>query len=249
MSGILDLLEQHFSNQPNMAVDNPAQMAADTGTDPSNWTQASQNKYSTGQQVLGGLANAMGSSAATLAGTPQGAPLVNVKAQKAPVAPIAAMGGGTIASPQQAQAAMAPLNQPIPQTQGSARPSVQLTMPAAPSYQLGASPQMVYSDENLKTNIAPTNPDDIEHFLNTLSPKSFDYKDQANGSRTEAGLLAQDLQKSKLGQSVVVKQPNGLAVDTAKLSPLLATVLSYKTQQLENKINDALLGLKQKGKK
>ena len=70
--------------------------------------------------------------------------------------------------------------------------------------------------------------------------KSFDYKDSRDGSHTEGGLLAQDLQKSKIGSSVVVRTPKGLAVDTAKLSPIMASIMSQKMRMLEDKIDRAL---------
>ena len=101
-------------------------------------------------------------------------------------------------------------------------------------------PQMVYSDESLKTNIKETSLPDIDQFIKSLTAKSFDYKDGKDGSHTEGGLMAQDLQKSKIGSSVVVKGPRGLAVDSAKLSPIVAAVMSQKVRSLEEKIDRAL---------
>jgi hypothetical protein len=106
----------------------------------------------------------------------------------------------------------------------------------------------VMSDKKLKTNIKKTMDADINDFLKSLTPQSFDYKDPMNGSRTEAGVMAQDLEKSKIGSSVIKETGKGKAIDTAKLAPLMAGIFSQKINELEQKVN-ASLDAKFKGKK
>lgn len=96
------------------------------------------------------------------------------------------------------------------------------------------------SDERLKENIKETSLPDIEQFIMTLTPKSYDYKNPAHGSHTEGGLMAQDLLKSKIGQTVVKQTKDGLMVDTNKLAPIMAAIFSSKINSLESKIDSAL---------
>jgi hypothetical protein len=124
-----------------------------------------------------------------------------------------------------------------PQAQFQAMPMPQRQPMMAPATPM---PQMVYSDVNLKTNISNTPMPEIDQFIKTITAKNFDYKDSRDGSHTEGGLMAQDLQKSKIGRSVVEETPHGLAVNTAKLSPIIASIMSQKVKSLESKIDAAL---------
>lgn len=261
MSGFWDLLEGHINNtmfQPTYTSfgggdfgghgasasygdETPAAQTPDANQD-------DKNKGPTaGQRVASGLANAFSGAGSTLAGVKQPPATYNIQqAQQRPGYGIVSPTGGVPATPEQAAVITAPLQQPMPSVQLT--PPQQVSPPSAPiypQYQLGQGPY-VYSDENLKTNIQPTNTLDIDQFINSLSPKSFDYIDPKYGSHTEAGTTTKDLKKSKIGQSVVKSTPAGEVVDVAKLAPLLATVFSYKTQQLEKSIADALSKLKGK---
>jgi len=74
------------------------------------------------------------------------------------------------------------------------------------------------SDENLKTDIAD-GADDIDEMLNGLVAKTYRYKDEAKyGAGPRAGIMAQDLAKSKAGSALVVKLPDGagLGFDVSK---------------------------------
>lgn len=129
-------------------------------------------------------------------------------------------------------------------------PQMQLTPPQVqPQYQLG-QPQMYYSDQNLKTNISNTSKSDIKKFMNSISqPKNYDYKDPTNGTHTKGGLMAQDLEKSNIGKSVVINTPKGKAVDTAKLATILASVTAHRFNELEQKMEKALNKKFKKGKR
>lgn len=121
---------------------------------------------------------------------------------------------------------------------------------AAPAPAPPAARDLVVSDKRAKTNIKKTMDEDISDFLKTLTPQSFDYKDPANGSRTEAGVMAQDLQKSKIGSSVVEETGKGKAINTAKLAPLMASIFGQKINELEQKVNASLdAKFKNKGEK
>lgn len=67
----------------------------------------------------------------------------------------------------------------------------------------------VGSDERLKTNVG-NGVGEIRAALDNLSPKSFEYKDGANGEGERLGIMAQDLEKSKYGKSIVQKDGDGM---------------------------------------
>lgn len=127
--------------------------------------------------------------------------------------------------------------------------NLQMQIPAAYP-QLGQPQSMIYSDRNLKTNISNTSKSDIKKFMNSISkPKSYDYKDSANGTHTEGGLMAQDLEKSKIGKSVVINTPKGKAVNTAKLAAIMASTTANRLNEFERKLEKALNDKFKKGNK
>jgi hypothetical protein len=63
------------------------------------------------------------------------------------------------------------------------------------------------SDKACKENIAEEHPLEIEAFLQSLSPKSFDYK---GGEKGKHGVIAQDLEKSSIGRGIVVEDESGM---------------------------------------
>lgn len=72
------------------------------------------------------------------------------------------------------------------------------------------------SDENGKENIEGAD-EDMDEFLSSLDPESYDYKNpDAPGadSGRQYGVMAQDLEKSKAGKSVVDDTPHGKMVDS-----------------------------------
>src|SRR6185312_4221096 len=73
------------------------------------------------------------------------------------------------------------------------------------------------SDRNLKNDIKEDASDDIDEMLSKLTPKAYRYKDeQRYGAGPRLGFMAQDLQKSKAGAAMVVKEPDGLGFDINK---------------------------------
>jgi outer membrane lipoprotein SlyB len=68
--------------------------------------------------------------------------------------------------------------------------------------------QRYKSDEACKENIRNEHPMEIEAFLDSLSPKSFDYKD-GEGKKNSHGVIAQDLEKSNIGRGIVIEDEQG----------------------------------------
>ena len=93
------------------------------------------------------------------------------------------------------------------------------------------------SDENLKENIKDTE-GKARDFIEVISPKLYDYKDEKFGKGEHIGILAQDLEKSELGKSMVMDTPEGKMVDFGKgFGAVLAAVaeINEKLAQLEKK--------------
>ena len=85
------------------------------------------------------------------------------------------------------------------------------TVAAAP-----AAPAAAASDKNLKKNVKKSDSkanDKIEDFINSLSSYEFEYKDKDFGDGVKSGVMAQDLEKSELGEQMVVDTPQGKMVD------------------------------------
>lgn len=92
---------------------------------------------------------------------------------------------------------------------------------------LGAAGQVgaaFLSDKRVKRNIAPSG-DEVKKFLDSLEPKKYDYKAGKGTPGKKLGILAQDMEKSGLGKSVVKETASGKMIDNADaVSALLASV-------------------------
>jgi hypothetical protein len=94
------------------------------------------------------------------------------------------------------------------------------------------------SDERLKTNIRPAD-DRIEQTLEMLEPASFEYIDEKHGVGERFGIMAQDLEKSELGQLLVIETPDGKAVDLNKAMGLVLAAsvrMLRRIKELEAKV-------------
>lgn len=95
------------------------------------------------------------------------------------------------------------------------------------------------SDEDAKENIKPKGDASgaIESFVNAIKPYSYEYKDQKHGSGEKVGVMAQDLEKSQIGQTMVDEAPDGTKmVDTNKaIGAILAGMadMNKKLKKLE----------------
>lgn len=102
------------------------------------------------------------------------------------------------------------------------------------------------SDVSLKENMNQTEKSGsemVEEFLNALKSYTYNYKDKENnGQKNPEGkvtsVMAQDLEKSKLGKQMVIDGPDGKMVDYGQgMAPLFAAIaeLNQRTKKLEKK--------------
>jgi hypothetical protein len=105
--------------------------------------------------------------------------------------------------------------------------------------QMGGMAALAYakSDENAKQNIELA-PDQIDQFLNDLTGYKFNYKEpQKDGSGTQIGVMAQDVEKSPVGKDMVFKDQEGAKnIDGGEaLNAILASLgrLNEKVNNLE----------------
>jgi hypothetical protein len=93
---------------------------------------------------------------------------------------------------------------------------------------LGTVLPMMFSDRELKTGIRPADKD-LEEFLNALRPSTYRYKTDGPGRipGRSAGVMAQDLERSKLGRALVTDTPEGKMVDYGRAMPLLMAAIAH----------------------
>lgn len=85
---------------------------------------------------------------------------------------------------------------------------------------------MMFSDERLKTDIVQISKADLQELRETIKPYAFKYKSESHGDGDWIGVMAQDLEKSKLGRTIVCEDAQGnKQVDLKKaMSLFLATM-------------------------
>lgn len=86
------------------------------------------------------------------------------------------------------------------------------------------------SDINAKTNIESFSSDE---FLSKLKPYKYDYKDKSDGKGKQAGVMAQDLEKTEIGKQAVIDTPKGKMVDYNKLGPTMLSSLVELNERLK----------------
>ena len=110
----------------------------------------------------------------------------------------------------------------------------------------GAAGTAVASDVSLKENInqsEKSGTEMVKEFLNALESYTYNYKDsENNGKKNPEGkvtsVMAQDLEKSKLGKQMVQDGPEGKMVDYGQgMAPLFAAIaeLDKRTKKIEKK--------------
>lgn len=88
------------------------------------------------------------------------------------------------------------------------------------------------SDEKTKENVSDLSTEEIQDMLSKLKGKKFDYKDEFGGKEDNAGFMAQDLEKSKLGADMV-EEINGVKmVDKDKMLMTNTAALSDVNDRL-----------------
>lgn len=98
------------------------------------------------------------------------------------------------------------------------------------------------SDKNMKKDIQASN-ENMDSFLDALKAYTYEYKDEDKkkpgaGSGKFSGVMAQDLEKSKLGKGMVMDTPDGKMVDYGKGFGLMLAAnarLNERLKKLEEK--------------
>lgn len=91
------------------------------------------------------------------------------------------------------------------------------------------------SDENKKENVQDGEKD-LKAFLDAISAQKYNYKDPSHGEGTHVSPMAQDLEKTQIGKSMVVDTPEGKQVDYGKgLGAMLAsqTMMNDRLSDIE----------------
>lgn len=85
---------------------------------------------------------------------------------------------------------------------------------------------MYFSDERLKENIQPVDQNDFKEMKKHLKAYKFNYKSDKHGRGDWIGVMAQDLEKSRLGRTLVSHDEFGnKTIDIRKvLSMFLSTI-------------------------
>lgn len=90
-----------------------------------------------------------------------------------------------------------------------------------------AGASLLFSDRRLKKNLKPVSKEDLKELVSVIKPYHFEYLSKDFGEGEWIGVMAQDLEKSKLGKTVVFEDEKGRKkVHLQKLLSLLVTTFS-----------------------
>lgn len=95
---------------------------------------------------------------------------------------------------------------------------------------------LAMSDVRVKENIQPasTQQGDLKEMLDKITPAQYDYKNEVGGEPNQVGVMAQDLEKSKIGQQFVQEADDGTKmVDYGKMSPMFLAAIKDLTDRLD----------------
>ena len=85
------------------------------------------------------------------------------------------------------------------------------------------------SDKNLKENVSDSS---VEELLDGLHDYDYEYKDESFGEGPQTGVMAQDLEKSELGERFVEDTPEGKVVDYGKMGGTMMAGLANINDRL-----------------
>ena len=103
---------------------------------------------------------------------------------------------------------------------------------AAGAQTLGTLGTMIASDERVKDGVRPTTEAEQDGLLNAMRSVAYEYKPGEGPPGERAGVLAQDLEKSKLGKSFVSEDERGVEhVDAPGLMLAMAGILARKMRE------------------
>lgn len=90
-----------------------------------------------------------------------------------------------------------------------------------------------HSDKRLKKNIHEVSEPDLEEFLASIDPKAFEFKDPSLANGQNVGVMAQDLEKSKVGRTMVEDTPSGKILDMHKGFGVILAALAALHDKIE----------------
>jgi len=97
----------------------------------------------------------------------------------------------------------------------------------------GLAGLMAFSDKRAKHKIEPGEKE-VDRFLKTLKPYSYEYKNKAHGEGRKTSVMAQDLEKTSLGETLVSRHSSGLRqVDYAKALPVMLAAVGRLSERIE----------------
>ena len=118
---------------------------------------------------------------------------------------------------------------PNPNVAGGSNPNQQTWTPGQ-YWNMGQGP--AFSDERVKTNIK-SGDKDLEEFLDALGVYSYEYKDPKYGEGRRISPMAQEIEKSPLGQAAISTNPEGYKmVDYGKLAGTQLAALALLLAQM-----------------
>jgi hypothetical protein len=110
--------------------------------------------------------------------------------------------------------------------QGNASAANEISKGNKQASAVSAGAGLLFSDERLKTDVTPVSKEDLTEMKKHLKAYTFKYINESYGKGEMVGVMAQDLEKSKLGRTLVVEDANGhKQIDLTKVMSLfLATM-------------------------
>lgn len=102
-----------------------------------------------------------------------------------------------------------------------------------PMYETYDSGGYGISDENAKMGIGKSD-DELSDFLRELNPVKYDYKPEYGGEKNQYGIIAQDAQKTPVGDSFVEQNGDGThMIDTGKATMVTMAALANQQKILD----------------
>ena len=96
-----------------------------------------------------------------------------------------------------------------------------------------------FSDRKLKKKVRSAKPrasaKEIDQLLKNLKAYNYEYKNSKYGSGRRLGVMAQDLEKTRLGKKIVVDTPVGKAIDIGKGLGLAFATQAHLNKRFKNK--------------
>lgn len=101
----------------------------------------------------------------------------------------------------------------------------------------GIGAAVAASDERVKTNIAPGGQDATET-VGALRPSKFEYEPGFGGPGERVGVMAQDLERTPGGRSLVQNTPHGKVVDVGGLASLGVAASAEQQKEIERQAKE-----------